>query len=317
MDGAPESTASTTDAVETRRVAVFLVVAFGLSWAVGAYIYLTGGLESDAVLLSGTPFTRTLVLLAVGYMWGPAVGNVVARLATGEGRADLYLRPRIRQGWPYWLVAWLLPIVLTLVGAAVYFGLLGGFSLSPAQQLYAQFVDVSGVQLPGGVTGFVALQVGQAILLAPLINSIFAFGEEFGWRGYLLPKLLPLGERRAALAVGVVWGVWHWPIIAMGYNYGSGYAGAPWLGMLAMVWFTVVVGVLLAWATLRGGSVWPAVLGHASVNAIAGIGLLFVAGTPSLLLGPAPTGVVASLPWAALALWLLYDPGRTRSRLPT
>ena len=217
------------DAIETRRITVFLVVAFGVSWAVGGYIALTGGLESDAVLLSGTPVTRTLVLLAVGYMWGPAVANVVARLATGEGRANTFLRPGIASGWPYWLAAWLLPVALTVLGAAFYFGLLGDFSLSAVEGLYAQFVDATGVRLPGGPTGFVALQVGQALLLAPLINSLFAFGEEFGWRGYLLPKLLPLGERRAALAVGVVWGVWHWPIIAMGYDYGgtSGSCNCP------------------------------------------------------------------------------------------
>ncbi|HKJ59870.1 MAG TPA: CPBP family intramembrane glutamic endopeptidase [Halobacteriales archaeon] len=315
MAGASETPASPLDAIETRRVVVFLVVAFGVSWAVGGYIALTGGLESDAVLLSGTPVTRTLVLLAVGYMWGPAVGNVVARLATGEGRANLYLQPRIRRGWPYWLAAWLLPVALTLVGAAVYFGVLGEFSLVAVEGLYAQFVDATGVQLPGGATGFVALQVGQAILLAPLINSLFAFGEEFGWRGYLLPKLLPLGERRAALAVGVVWGVWHWPIIAMRYNYGSNYPGAPWLGLLAMVWFSVATGVFLDWVTLRGASVWPAAIGHAAINGIAGLGLFFVEGNPLLVLGPAPTGVVASIAWTLLAVWIVLDPERLRSRL--
>jgi membrane protease YdiL (CAAX protease family) len=304
------------DGVETRRVAVFLAVAFGVSWTVGAYIYLTGGLESTAAPVSGTPFSRALLLLAVGYMWGPAVANVVARVATGEGRANLFLRPRLRAGWRYWLAALVLPALLTVVGTAVYFALLGGFSLGPVRGAYEQFVAVAGVALPGDVYGFVALQVVQALILAPVINSLFTFGEEFGWRGYLLPKLLPLGERRAALAVGVVWGVWHWPIIAMGYNYGLDYPAAPWLGMLAMVWFTVVTGVVLAWVTLRGGSVWPAVLGHSAINGIAGLGLLFAATDGSLVLGPAPTGVVASVGWAAFSAWLLWT-GRVGPRSST
>ena len=133
-------------------------------------------------------------------------------------------------------------------------------------------------------------EISSALTIGALINSLFTFGEEFGWRAYLLPKLLPVGRRRATLLVGVVWGVWHWPIIAMGYNYGFEYPGSPWLGLLAMVWFTVLVGTFLAWVTIRGESVWPAVLGHAVINAIGRIGLLFVQGRPNPLLGPAPMG---------------------------
>ena len=303
------------ESLETKRIGLFLLVAFGISWSVGLYIYLTGGLANDAALLSGVPFSRTLILLAVGYMWGPALANVVARVATGEGRRNLQLSPSLRSGWRYWLGALVMPALLTLLGAGIYFGLLGGFSMAPAETLYGQFVDAAGTELPGGVSGFVALQVVQAILLSPIVNSLFTFGEEFGWRGYLLPKLLPLGERQAILLVGVIWGVWHWPIIAMGYNYGTGYPGEPWLGLLAMVWFTLVAGVFLAWVTLRGGSVWPAVLGHSAINGIAGLGLLFIASDPQTLLGPAPTGVVASIPWTILAVWLLANPERLRSRL--
>lgn len=305
------------EAIETKRVAVFLLVAFGISWATGVYIYLTGGLANDDVLLSGTPFTRTTLLLATGYMWGPAIANLVARAMTGEGRSNSYLAPRIKSRWPYWLAAWFLPALLTIAGTAVYFGVFGNFSMEPIEGLYRSFSDATGTELPGGVTGFVALQVAQAILLAPFINVLFTFGEEFGWRGYLLPKLLPLGERQAVITVGVIWGVWHWPIIAMGYNYGSNYPGAPWLGLLAMVWFTVTTGVFLGWVTLRGGSVWPAAIGHAAINGIAGLGLFFVEGSPLLVLGPAPTGVVASVAWTLLAAWVMLDPMRLRSQFAT
>ncbi|MER3459512.1 MAG: CPBP family intramembrane metalloprotease domain-containing protein, partial [Chloroflexota bacterium] len=82
----------------------------------------------------------------------------------------------------------------------------------------------------------------QAILLAPLLNALPVFGEEFGWRAYLQPKLLPLGGRKAMLLMGLIWGVWHWPVVAMGYNFGLDYVGAPWLGMLLMVWFTLAFG---------------------------------------------------------------------------
>jgi uncharacterized protein len=72
-----------------------------------------------------------------------------------------------------------------------------------------------------------------------------------------------------------------------------------------MVWFTLVTGVFLGWVTLRGGSVWPAVIGHAAINGISGLALLFTQGEPNPLLGPLPVGLIGSAGWAALALWIL------------
>lgn len=301
--------ASVPDDLETRRILLFLLFAFGVSWAVGGVIYAMGGLTDSPELIPG--FTLATVLLAGGYMFGPALANVLTRLVTDEGWENAWLSPRVRHGWRYWIAAWFLPAVLTLLGAGLFFA------------LFPQYFDPSMEGLRGVLAGaaggtdappidpqlVAVVQLVSALTIGTAINSIFTFGEEFGWRGYLLQKLLPLGARRATLAVGVVWGVWHWPVILMGYNYGFEYAGAPWTGLLAMVWFTVIAGVFLAWVTLRSGSVWPAVIGHAAINAIAGFGLLFVAGEPSSLLGPAPTGVIASLPWVALAVWVLARRG--------
>ncbi len=72
-----------------------------------------------------------------------------------------------------------------------------------------------------------------------------------------------------------------------------------------MVWFTLVTGTFLGWVTLRGNSVWPAVIGHAAINGIAGIAILFVQNSPNPILGPLPTGLVGSAGWAAVAVWIL------------
>jgi membrane protease YdiL (CAAX protease family) len=157
-------------------------------------------------------------------------------------------------------------------------------------------------------------QTITAVLIAPLLNAIPILGEEFGWRAYLQPRLLPLGARRAMVWMGVIWGLWHAPIIAMGHNYGVAYPGAPWLGILAMTWFTFVFGTFLGWATLRAGSVWPAVIGHGALNGIAGIAVFFVRGEPNLVLGPIVAGFVGSIPIALVALALLLS--RNAWRLP-
>lgn len=298
--------AATAEPLETRRLAVFLAVAFGLSWSTAVAVFLTGGLDGGPTLLPGVPLS--LVLVAGPYMFAPAVANVVARLTTREGFEPSLLAFRLRARWRLYAVAWLAPVALAVLGTVLYFlarpAQYGGLEAAGA---FAPVVD-GAPQL--SAEAFVALQIGQLLLVAPLVNGLFAFGEEFGWRGYLLPKLLPLGVRRALLVHGVIWGVWHWPIIAMGHNYGLGYPGAPLVGMLLMVGFTVAVGVVFGWLSLRSGSVWPAALGHAMVNGAGGLGLLFLVGEPDLLLGPTASGLLGTLPWLAAAVWLLADAAR-------
>ncbi len=151
------------------------------------------------------------------------------------------------------------------------------------------------------------------MVVAPWINAAVAAGEEFGWRGYLLPKLVDLTGLRPALVIsGIIWGCWHWPLILLGYEYGFGYWSAPWSGLLLFCVFTTAVGTCLAWLTLREGSIWPAALGHGALNSVAGLPLLFVAGTPNLLIGPATMGALALLPWLVVAVVLAQGIVRRR-----
>lgn len=292
------------DSFRPRRVALFLLVAFAFSWLVGGYVYATGGLQRTGTAASAA---SSLTLLLVVYMFGPAVGHLAVRALT-DARLSLdaaWLRPHIRERLRWYLVAWFVPALVTLTGVALYYGLFPEY-FDPTMETVQTALGAAGGSV--SPTVFVVGQLALALTLGPAINTVVAFGEEFGWRGFLLQHLVPLGRRRAVVLTGVIWGIWHWPIIAMGYNYGLGYQGAPWVGMLAMVWLTVLLGTLLAWVTLRAGSVWPAAVGHGAFNAIAGFGVLFLAGDPTLLFGPMATGVVVSLPLLALAAWLLRNP---------
>ena len=89
--------------LQLRRIALFLAFAFGIAWAFGLIIYLTGGLANSPQLIPGTPITLALLLLAGGYMMAPALAHVLVRLLTREGWQATWLRPRLRQGWPFWL----------------------------------------------------------------------------------------------------------------------------------------------------------------------------------------------------------------------
>jgi uncharacterized protein len=218
------------------------------------------------------------------------------------------LRPNFKKGWRFWLIGWFLPVVMTLPGAALFFVLFPQYfdaSLSTMQQLMAASPSSVSSLSPWTV---LIIQLVQGVLIAPIINSLATFGEEFGWRAYLLQKLMPLGGRKAMLLMGVIWGVWHWPVIFMGYEYGFSYPGYPWAGPLLFIWATFGMGVFLGWLTLRSKSVWPAVIAHAAINGVAGVAVFAMIGNPNMLLGPLPVGIIGSLGFALVALAIFFSP---------
>ena len=297
--------------LETQRIVLFLLFAFGIAWAFGLWVFLTGGIYESPELIPGTGVTLSLALIALGYMWAPAIANILTRVITKEGWKGAGLKPNLAKGWSTWIAAWFLPAILTFVGGLIYF-LIFRDQFDPDLGTLSQMMQAAeartGQTIPLGLWALALIQLGSALLIAPLVNSFFTFGEEFGWRGYLQPKLIPLGFRRAALIVGAVWGIWHFPVIAMGHNFGLGYWGAPWTGFLVMTWFTVGAGIVIGWLALRGQSVWPAVIAHAATNGIAGAGIIFLQPDAQVntLLGPIAVGLVANIPWAVLGVFLLW-----------
>lgn len=291
---------SSSGSVSWANIVLFVVLTFGISWL----IWL--GLRAI-----GVPFT----IYAAAGMFGPALACVLVRLIRHEGFADVGLRlgQRGKRGvWRMYVAAYLIPPLL--IAASILIVLLVGYqhwALSSNMQAMAQTLvrtlHTQGQALPKGMTPLQLAQVSLlsqtalAFTLGIAFNMIFTFGEEFGWRGYLLPKLIPLGGVRAALLVGVVWGVWHAPLIVLdNYNY----PGHPWLGVLMMVIFTTTLSIIFAWLRFRSGSIWPSTLAHAALNAQAGFGLVLLSSADALL--RAPIGLIGLLPMIAFALWLAF-----------
>ncbi|OGK09535.1 MAG: hypothetical protein A2Y63_00145 [Candidatus Riflebacteria bacterium RBG_13_59_9] len=291
--------------IDRKRSWIFVAIAYGISIALGLVIFFNGGLFGDDS--SGlNPKASAMTLLMV-LMFAPTVANIGTRLITREGWSNTLLRPNIRRGWRFYLAAMLLPILATIVGGAIYYLLFPGkFDLS---MTWAREMGMTGpIKEDWGPGVSFLFLVGLVIVTVVPVGLLLSYGEEFGWRAYLLPKLMPVGSRKAVLLLGVIHGAWHWPLIFMGYEYGFGYWGAPVVGPLLFLVFAIYLSVFLAWVTLRTGSVWPAAIGHGAINASVLLMLYFVRGDVPRLVGPLPVGIVGSLGYAVLALLILLNP---------
>jgi uncharacterized protein len=125
----------------------------------------------------------------------------------------------------------------------------------------------------------IAWVIVATLPIQALFNLPFNFGEEWGWRGYLLPRMLPLGQWRALLLSGAIWGFWHAPLILVGFDYPQHRI----LGVALITLLGMIFGTILGWTRLATGSVWPAVLGHDALDAnqiLGGVYVLLRAGAP-------------------------------------
>lgn len=103
----------------------------------------------------------------------------------------------------------------------------------------------------------------QSIVVSPLLIALFiAFGEEYGWRGYLQGELVRSGKVRGVALTGLIWGVWHLPAILLGHNY----PGRPLLGSALMVVYTLLMAFVLGYVMLKTRAIWLVALLHAINN---------------------------------------------------
>ena len=161
-------------------------------------------------------------------------------------------------------------------------------------------------QLPVPLHVLLIIQGIEALFIGPILNFFTCFGEEWGWRGYLLPKMSEKFSLIPMLLInGVIWGLWHAPLTAIGHNYGMGYSGFPFTGILMMCLFCTVLGVFFSYISLKTKSCIPAVLGHGAVNSFSAIGIYFTKDGGNPFIGPAPTGIIGMIPFIIVGILMI------------
>ena len=258
-----------------RRLLLFYALACGISWACW--------LPTLAVPAVTTP------LLVLG-TFGPAIATLICADRRGGRRSPLRSLRSARWRVPgrLYAAALLGPLALAIL-AALIDGALGGPGLT------------LGRQVPAGIAPWAV-----ALLLLPIFLTGLVFGgplgEEIGWRGHALPRLLAeRGAWAASLILGLAWAAWHWPLFLVG---GSSQSAMP--PALFVLWVVGLAYLLTRLHLASGGSVPLAIIAHAAINFGAGLLVLPTAAFPATR----PFAILAALIWLACGLFTVAAPPR-------
>ncbi len=290
--------------MKTKNLIAYILAAYLPMVAVGAVqFYLRKGID-PGVLSAKALAASGLSALA---MLIPLAAVAVTRLIAKEPMfRNLGISFKVNR---WWFAGWLLiPILaLAIMGASA---LMPGESWSPDNETVAAAMK----QIPGnmGTWGFIGITLISGLLAGMTINAVFAFGEEIGWRGYLVELFKGQGFIRTSVVTGAIWGLWHAPLILNGHNYPQ----HPVAGVFMMVLMCILFTPILLYFRQKSGSVIVAAIMHGTFNGVVGLSNIFVLPFNDLLVGaPGLAGMLVLL--GSDAAIFLYDRYVTKERIFT
>jgi hypothetical protein len=234
-----------------KYVLLFLGLTFGLTWSLEA-LMIADGFDASRLLEPG------VMLMLVGIMWIPGICGLLVNALAGNSLANLRLR---FGGWkPYAMTIVLVPLLF-----AVSYGLTWLLDLGKPDWTMTSLLHDMRMAPKAHMPAYHALfiMLPASALLGPFFNFLAALGEEIGWRGFLLPALLPMGRIKAHLTLGTIWGLWHLPLVLVGFNYPD----HPFAGILLMCLGTIAMGTFINEFALAWQSTLVAAFIHAAINA--------------------------------------------------
>lgn len=249
------------------------------SWAIfGAIYYASGGnLQSNKLLYT--------VIESIYMLFPMIVAGALQLIRKEPFKSTGLLRFKINRTW---LVALLLPVIAVAISIFIS-ALMPGVRLHYGSgQIVSQFgmdeaaaaaLDAQLSSMPPAV--LIGVELVSGLFAGCTINALFAFGEEYGWRNYMVSALEGTGFWKKALFIGFIWGIWHMPLILLGHNYPQ----HPVLGVGLMCIECILLGTIELYLVLKSGSVFPAAIFHGTINALAGLVLMLVEGGNDLTIG--------------------------------
>lgn len=285
------------------QIKMFTGIVYGLAFLTWFLLLLLNKLATSS-------FPVVMTVVGAVFMYTPFVASVMTKKITKDKEAVFECaRPRFKGNLKYYLMACFIPGILILVGNMIYFMILPG-NLDWSMTYLRQGMEASGqsVSIPE-LTVPMIIGIGILVVVGGplvLINHVFAFGEEMGWRGFLLPKLMEVtSPAKAILISGIIWGGWHFPLLLFGHNYGMNCVGYPILPIIVMMIFTVSIGMVISYLFIKTQSVIPCAIMHGTINAVGSIGLLIASADVNLLIGPSVSGILGCSGFMIVGIYLL------------
>ncbi|MCQ2146496.1 MAG: CPBP family intramembrane metalloprotease [Bacteroidales bacterium] len=283
-----------------KKALIFSLAVCLVSWAIYYGIVTLAG-ES----FTGNPIIMTLFKSV--YMFFPLLTALALQIINKEKITDTgFLRIKFSWAWVWAIIAVIaaivicIPVSALMPGVEIHFGAdqvisMNGLSGEQADLLRSQLEMIP-------PTAILASTLISGVLAGCTINAVAAFGEEYGWRNYMVACLKGKKFIIAALFIGLVWGIWHTPLILEGHNYPQ----HPVIGVAMMCIFCILAGVIELYFVLKTQSVVIAAVIHGCINAMAGAVVLCIVGGNDLTVGLTGVAGFISLSLVCLAIFV-YD----------
>jgi membrane protease YdiL (CAAX protease family) len=262
---------------KSKKVGLFIGVTFALSWFIAILFFALGGKWN----------TPTSMIIGAMLMFMPMASAIlVQKFIYKEPLKPLGISFKLNR---WWLAAWLLPLLIAFATIGVSL-LIPGISFSmemtgfferfegiiPPEQLQ-QMKD----QMIASPIHIFWIALIQVLFAGITINAVAGFGEELGWRGFLLREFRHTGFWKSSAIIGLIWGIWHAPIILQGHNYPQ----HPIEGVFMMIILCLLLSPIFSYIRLRSKSVIAAAIIHGSLNATTGLAIMVIEGGNDLIIG--------------------------------
>lgn len=230
---------------------------------IGLQLFLSILIITSIILNVLVIITKSMPLIVV-YMFIPAFSSILTRIILKEGFKDVSFSLGNLKIWKGIGLALLIPMIIC--GITYSIAWLSGIARFqyPEGGMLEPIYNILGLQYLPAPFSFIYLVVLSGVL-GSLLNLIPVMGEEMGWRGYMLTRLVDAEFSRPILISGLIWATWHVPIVIAGlYVEGS----SVLLSVLGIYFCIVPFSYITAYLRLTTGSVWPSVIIHTTWNAI-------------------------------------------------
>lgn len=260
-----------------KKVGLFVGITFSLSWFIAILFFALGGKWN-------TPVAQITAMVIMFMPMTSAI--IVQKFIYKEPLKPLGVSFKLNR---WWLLAWLLPplIAFATIGVSL---LIPGVAYSPEMTgFFERFVGIVPPeqiqQMKDQMASFPInifwIALIEGLFAGITINAVAGFGEELGWRGFLLREFRHMSFWKSSVIIGLIWGIWHLPLILQGHNYPQ----HPVEGVFMMILWCLLLAPIFSYIRVRSKSVIAAAIIHGSLNGTAGLSIMVIEGGSDLIVG--------------------------------